>query len=37
MLSMFQAWLRHGPDTAKVLKLECEETELQFFDSFRIH
>ncbi len=36
MLDTFHEWLKHGPGTATVLKLEWEETELQVFDDFLI-
>ena len=36
MLETFRSWLQRGPLTATVLKLEWEETELQYYDGFVI-
>lgn len=35
-LNTLREWLRHGPRTATVLKLEWQEVELQHFNGFAI-
>lgn len=35
-LTLFQQWLRRGPEMAKVLKVETSEMDLQEFDGFDI-